>query len=159
MQKHRVTQFYTAPTAIRALMKYDTAPISEYDLSSLRVLGSVGEPINPEAWKWYYQNIGREKATVVRLVFMIRITIAIAIAISSNVDSYSKLTIVLYILCIYICTYNLNLILIRVCVDNKRWIRIGKQKPELIWPRIYQVELIALLHMMIYICRLYYDSI
>ena len=93
MQKHRVTQFYTAPTAIRALMKYDTAPISEYDLSSLRVLGSVGEPINPEAWKWYYQNIGREKATVVRLVFMIRITIAI----SSNVDSYSKLTIFLYI--------------------------------------------------------------
>jgi len=92
-----VTQFYTAPTAIRALMKYDTAPISEYDLSSLRVLGSVGEPINPEAWKWYYQNIGREKATVVRLVFMIRITIAI----SSNVDSYSKLTIFLYI-CIYI---------------------------------------------------------
>ena len=132
-------------------MKYDTAPISEYDLSSLRVLGSVGEPINPEAWKWYYQNIGREKATVVRLVFMIRIIIAI----SSNVDSYSKLTIFLYIY--YICTYNLNFILIRVCVDNKRWIRIGKQKPELIWPRIYQVELIALLHMMIYICRLYYD--
>lgn len=52
VQTHKVTQFYTAPTAIRALIRYDTAPIADYDLSSLRVLGSVGEPINPEAWKW-----------------------------------------------------------------------------------------------------------
>ena len=65
VQRHKVTQFYTAPTAIRALMRYDTAPIAEYDLSSLRVLGSVGEPINPEAWKWYFEHVGRGKCTVV----------------------------------------------------------------------------------------------
>jgi len=65
VQRHKVTQFYTAPTAIRALMRYDTAPIADYDLSSLRVLGSVGEPINPEAWKWYYDHVGRGKCTVV----------------------------------------------------------------------------------------------
>jgi acetyl-CoA synthetase len=53
VQTHKVTQFYTAPTAIRALMRFDAAPIADYDLSSLRVLGSVGEPINPEAWRWY----------------------------------------------------------------------------------------------------------
>jgi acetyl-CoA synthetase len=63
--RHKVTQFYTAPTAIRALMRFDTAPIAEYDLSSLRVLGSVGEPINPEAWRWYYRHVGREKCTIV----------------------------------------------------------------------------------------------
>jgi acetyl-CoA synthetase len=65
VQKHQVTQFYTAPTAIRALMRYDTEPIKEYDLSSLRILGSVGEPINPEAWKWYYEHVGREKCALV----------------------------------------------------------------------------------------------
>lgn len=61
VQRHKVTQFYTAPTAIRALMKFDPQPIASYDLSSLRVLGSVGEPINPEAWQWYFQNIGKGK--------------------------------------------------------------------------------------------------
>jgi acetyl-CoA synthetase len=66
---HRVNVFYTAPTAIRALIKANnvnpaTAP-SNYDLSSLRVLGSVGEPINPEAWMWYYTNVGRERCPVV----------------------------------------------------------------------------------------------
>ena len=65
VQRHKVTQFYTAPTAIRALMRFDTAPISDYDLSSLRILGSVGEPINAEAWKWYYNHIGRGNCTVV----------------------------------------------------------------------------------------------
>lgn len=65
VQRYKVTQFYTAPTAIRALMRYDTAPISEYDLSSLRVLGSVGEPINPEAWRWYFEHVGRGKCSVV----------------------------------------------------------------------------------------------
>lgn len=65
VQKHRITQFYTAPTAIRALMRYDASRIAEYDLSSLRILGSVGEPINPEAWKWYYTHVGREKCTIV----------------------------------------------------------------------------------------------
>ena len=66
---HRVNIFYTAPTAIRALIKANTsmpstAP-SNYDLSSLRLLGSVGEPINPEAWIWYYTNVGREKCPIV----------------------------------------------------------------------------------------------
>jgi len=65
VQKHKVTQFYTAPTAIRTLMRFDVAPIANYDLSTLRVLGSVGEPINPEAWRWYYTNVGREKCSVV----------------------------------------------------------------------------------------------
>lgn len=65
VQEYRVTQFYTAPTAIRALMRFDAQPIGDYDLSSLRILGSVGEPINPEAWKWYYNNVGRGKCTVV----------------------------------------------------------------------------------------------
>jgi acetyl-CoA synthetase len=64
IQRHKITQFYTAPTAIRSLMRYDTDPIAQYDLSSLRVLGSVGEPINPEAWHWYYHYIGKEKCTV-----------------------------------------------------------------------------------------------
>jgi len=65
VQTHKVTQFYTAPTAIRALMRFDAAPIANYDLSSLRVLGSVGEPINPEAWRWYYNNVGRGQCSVV----------------------------------------------------------------------------------------------
>jgi acetyl-CoA synthetase len=66
---HRVSVFYTAPTAIRSLIKANnvnpsTAP-SNYDLASLRVLGSVGEPINPEAWMWYYTHVGRERCPVV----------------------------------------------------------------------------------------------
>ena len=65
VQRYKVTQFYTAPTAIRALMRYDTAPIAAFDLSSLRVLGSVGEPINPEAWRWYDEHVGRGQATIV----------------------------------------------------------------------------------------------
>lgn len=65
IQTHKVTQFYTAPTAIRALMRHDAKPIADYDLSSLRVLGTVGEPINPEAWKWYFNNVGRGKCTLV----------------------------------------------------------------------------------------------
>jgi len=59
VQRHKITQFYTAPTAVRALMKFDAGPIADYDLSTLRVLGSVGEPINPEAWEWYYNHVGR----------------------------------------------------------------------------------------------------
>ncbi len=65
VDKHKVTQFYTAPTAIRALMSHGEEFPAKYDLSTLRVLGSVGEPINPEAWRWYYKNIGREKCPVV----------------------------------------------------------------------------------------------
>ena len=55
IQRHKITQFYTAPTAIRLLMRYGDEPPAKYDLSSLKVLGSVGEPINPEAWRWYYE--------------------------------------------------------------------------------------------------------
>ena len=61
----KVTQFYTAPTAIRALMSHGEEVPSNYDLSSLRVLGSVGEPINPEAWRWYHKNIGRGQCPIV----------------------------------------------------------------------------------------------
>ena len=61
----KVTQFYTAPTAIRALMSFGDDTPKKYDLSTLRVLGSVGEPINPEAWRWYHNNIGRGRCPIV----------------------------------------------------------------------------------------------
>ncbi len=57
VDKYKVTQFYTAPTAIRALMRDGEEPIKSRDLSSLKLLGSVGEPINPEVWLWYYRNV------------------------------------------------------------------------------------------------------
>jgi acetyl-CoA synthetase len=63
--QHRVTVFYTAPTAIRAFMRWGTDWPQKHDLSSLRLLGSVGEPINPEAWVWYYRFIGGERCPVV----------------------------------------------------------------------------------------------
>lgn len=65
VQRHKLTAFYTAPTAIRSLMRYGDEPPSKYDLSSLRILGTVGEPINPEAWRWYYEVIGSSECTVV----------------------------------------------------------------------------------------------
>lgn len=65
VQRHKITQFYTAPTAIRALMAKGTEVIGKYDLSSLRVLGTVGEPINPAAWKWYYEHIGKNRCNIV----------------------------------------------------------------------------------------------
>ncbi len=65
IQKYGVTVFYTAPTAIRSFMRCDVASIAAYDLSSLRLLGSVGEPINPEAWIWYHQNVGRGNCPIV----------------------------------------------------------------------------------------------
>ncbi len=64
-EKHKVNQFYTAPTAIRALMAQGNHWPARYDLSSLKVLGSVGEPINEEAWNWYNEHIGKEKAPIV----------------------------------------------------------------------------------------------
>ena len=64
-EKHKVNQFYTAPTAIRALMARGDHWPSNYDLSSLKVLGSVGEPINEEAWEWYDKNIGKGRAPIV----------------------------------------------------------------------------------------------
>ena len=64
-EKHKVNQFYTAPTAIRALMAHGEAPVEGYDLSSIKVLGTVGEPINPEAWEWYNRVVGKGKAPIV----------------------------------------------------------------------------------------------
>jgi len=65
IEKHKVNQFYTAPTAIRALAKQGTELVDKYDLTSLKVLGSVGEPINEEAWHWYNDNIGKKKSPII----------------------------------------------------------------------------------------------
>lgn len=62
---HKVTIFYTAPTAIRAFMKWGTEHLEKHDLSSLRLLGSVGEPINPEAWMWYHEHVGHGNCPIV----------------------------------------------------------------------------------------------
>nr|WP_107893706.1 acetate--CoA ligase [Rhodovulum imhoffii] len=64
-EKHKVNQFYTAPTAIRALMGQGSEWVEKYDLSSLKVLGSVGEPINPEAWEWYNTHVGKGRCPIV----------------------------------------------------------------------------------------------
>ncbi|MDF3604758.1 acetate--CoA ligase [Paracoccus sp. DMF-8] len=64
-EKHKVNQFYTAPTAIRSLMGQGPEWVEKYDLSSLRVLGSVGEPINPEAWVWYDKHVGKGRCPIV----------------------------------------------------------------------------------------------
>ncbi|CAI8428367.1 MAG: Acetyl-coenzyme A synthetase [Flavobacterium sp. SCGC AAA160-P02] len=64
-EKHKVNQFYTAPTAIRALAKHSLSFVNAYDLSNLKVLGTVGEPINEEAWHWYNENIGKKKCPIV----------------------------------------------------------------------------------------------
>ena len=75
VERHKVNHFYTAPTAIRALMRYGDDPVKKHDLSSLKVLGTVGEPINiwpsqvfgrnPDAWTWYHRVVGKEKAPIV----------------------------------------------------------------------------------------------
>ncbi|MFP8965864.1 acetate--CoA ligase [Pokkaliibacter sp. CJK22405] len=65
IEKYKVNQFYTAPTAIRALMQQGEDVLGDSDLSSLRILGSVGEPINPEAWEWYHRIIGQERCPIV----------------------------------------------------------------------------------------------
>lgn len=65
VEKHQVTQFYTAPTAIRALAKENLSWVEKYDLSSLKVLGTVGEPINEEAWHWYNDHVGNKKCPIV----------------------------------------------------------------------------------------------
>jgi acetyl-CoA synthetase len=65
IDKHQVNIFYTAPTAIRSLMREGDAPVKKWSRQSLRVLGSVGEPINPEAWNWYYRVVGDERCPVV----------------------------------------------------------------------------------------------
>jgi acetyl-CoA synthetase len=65
IQRHKVSVFYTAPTAIRSLIKTGADLPKQYDLSSLRLLGSVGEPINPEAWMWYYTTVGGSRCPIV----------------------------------------------------------------------------------------------
>lgn len=65
VEKYGVTIFYTAPTSIRMFMKWGTQHVEKHDLSSLRLIGSVGEPINPEAWMWYHKHVGKEKCPVV----------------------------------------------------------------------------------------------
>ncbi|TFL07684.1 acetate--CoA ligase [Pterulicium gracile] len=65
VQKHKLTQFYSAPTAIRLLRRLGEHHVQGYDLSSLRVLGSVGEPINPEAWEWYNEHVGKNECAIV----------------------------------------------------------------------------------------------
>ncbi|MDP7066369.1 MAG: acetate--CoA ligase [Acidimicrobiales bacterium] len=65
VQRYGVTQLYTAPTAIRTFMKWGAQEVEQHDLSSLRVLGTVGEPINPEAWMWYHKHIGGERCPIV----------------------------------------------------------------------------------------------
>ncbi len=65
IEKHKVTQFYTAPTAIRSLAKESVEWVEKHDLSSLKVIGSVGEPINDEAWHWYNDHVGKKKCPIV----------------------------------------------------------------------------------------------
>ncbi len=65
VDKYKVTQFYTAPTAIRAIMREGDDPVTKRDLSSLRLLGTVGEPINPEAWMWYHNVVGKGRCPIV----------------------------------------------------------------------------------------------
>jgi len=64
-KKYKVTIFYTAPTLIRAMMRYGVKWPDKHNIKTLRLLGSVGEPINPEAWKWYYKHIGRERCPII----------------------------------------------------------------------------------------------
>ena len=64
VERHGVTVLYTAPTAIRGLMRFGDAWPNRHDLSGLRLLGSVGEPINPEAWRWYHRVIGKEQCPI-----------------------------------------------------------------------------------------------
>jgi acetyl-CoA synthetase len=65
IDKYKVNQFYTAPTAIRSLMALGNEHVEKYDLSSLKTIGTVGEPINEEAWQWYYKEVGRERCPIV----------------------------------------------------------------------------------------------
>lgn len=65
VERHKITVFYTAPTAVRSLIRFGDDVPKKYDLSSLRILGSVGEPINPAAWNWYYDAVGQKKCTIV----------------------------------------------------------------------------------------------
>ena len=65
VERHRITQFYTAPTALRTVARESDDWVEKYDRSSLRVLGTVGEPINPDTWEWYYRTVGEERCAIV----------------------------------------------------------------------------------------------
>ncbi|MFP4511150.1 MAG: acetate--CoA ligase [Spirochaetaceae bacterium] len=65
VERHRITQFYTAPTALRAVARESSDYVKKYDRSSLRVLGTVGEPINPDTWKWYHDTVGEKRCAIV----------------------------------------------------------------------------------------------
>ena len=65
IDKYKVNTFYTAPTAIRALMREGDGPVNKTSRKSLKLLGTVGEPINPEAWMWYYKTVGNSKCPIV----------------------------------------------------------------------------------------------
>ncbi len=81
VQRHKITQFYTAPTAIRLLMRYGDEYPTKYDTSTVRVLGSVGEPINPEAFRWYFEVVGKSKCTVVDTYWQVRTSDVSAVAV------------------------------------------------------------------------------
>ncbi|MFP4644909.1 MAG: acetate--CoA ligase [Spirochaetales bacterium] len=65
VERHRITQFYTAPTALRAVARESDEYVTKYDRSSLRILGTVGEPINPDTWRWYYETVGEKRCAIV----------------------------------------------------------------------------------------------
>lgn len=65
VDRHKITTFYTSPTALKTVAKYGDDPVKKYSLESLRVLGSVGEPLNAETWRWYYSVIGKGRCTIV----------------------------------------------------------------------------------------------
>jgi len=71
IQKHQLTQFYSAPTAIRLLRRLGARHVENHDLSSLRDLGSVGEPINPEAWNWYNEHVGKKQCAIVDMFWYV----------------------------------------------------------------------------------------
>jgi acetyl-CoA synthetase len=71
VEKHKLTQFYSAPTAIRLLRRLGEQHVQGHDLSSLRVLGTVGEPINPEAWNWYNEHVGRKQCAIVDTFWLV----------------------------------------------------------------------------------------
>jgi acetyl-CoA synthetase len=92
--KHKITQFYTAPTAIRALAKESLSLVEKHDLSSLKILGSVGEPINEEAWHWYDDHVGKNKCPIVDTWWQTEnggIMISSIPGITENIPTYATL--------------------------------------------------------------------
>ena len=94
VDKYKVGILYTAPTAIRSLMAFGTAPLEGKDLSSLRVLGTVGEPINEEAWNWYHEHVGKGRCPIVDTWFQTEnggILISNLAGVTSPKPSYATL--------------------------------------------------------------------